>query len=59
MNSASDRNRHSFINKIVDRHRSYRHQDEHTEKYGLIQRIIILVIIISCIALVATVIGVF
>ena len=47
------------IKRIERRHKSYRNQELITEKYKPVQRIIILIIIISCIALVAAFLGLF
>ena len=45
------------MKRIEKRHKSYRAHEHVTEKYKLVQRIIIYIIIISCIALVAAFLG--
>ena len=59
MNYITDHKRHLSYNRIGNRHRSFRKHPFVMEKYEWVQRVIILVIIISCIALVATVIAQF
>jgi len=52
-------NRHISLKRIENRHKSFRHTPLISEKYELVQRIIIFMIIISCIALVATAVAQF
>ena len=59
MNYITTRKRNFAFNRIENRHKSFRKQPFILRKYELVQRIIILLIIVSCIALVATIIGQF
>lgn len=59
MNYMAYHNRYIFLKRIEKRHKGYRNTPLITEKFELIQRIIIFMIIISCIALVATAISQF
>ena len=45
------------MTRIEKRHKIYRVQEHFTEKFQPVQRIIILLIIVSCIALVAAYLG--
>jgi hypothetical protein len=59
MNYMAYHNRHISLKRIEKRHKSFRNPHLVGEKYELIQRIIIFMIIISCIALVATAVSQF
>jgi len=47
------------MKRIEKRHKSYKAHEFVTEKYELIQRIILFIIMISCIALIAIFFGLF
>lgn len=57
MNYFAEHYRELPLGRIGRRHRSFRNQKSIHNRYELVQRIIIFMIIISCIALVATAIG--
>lgn len=57
MNYFAEHHRVMPLGRIGRRHKSFRNQSSVHNKYELVQRIIIFMIIISCIALVATAIG--
>jgi len=48
-----------LMKRIEKRHKGYRNPILNTQKFELVQRLIILLIIISCIALVAAFFGLF